>query len=191
MSTTELKIFVVDAPWQKAFCTYGIHSAEFTYCRNLVNSERKSCRGKYHKANVHNLEKVGPKNWWSDVKRLCNFKTIEGLSYLTNVAEFSNLSLEEQTSKINTIFLDSLNGYSLKFPLPKLPLEESPVFHDVSEIMVHKTLSKLKINSAAGPDEIPNWCLKEYSSILALPVSLSLMHRTKNNAILLFGRRLM
>ena len=40
--------------------------------------------------------------------------------------------------------------------------------------MVHKALSKLKINSAAGPDAIPNWCLKEYSIILALPVSLIL-----------------
>ena len=120
------------------------------------------------------MEKVGPKKWWSEVKRLCNFKTKEGLSNLTNVAEFSNLSLEEQASRINKIFLDSLNEYSLQFPLPKLPLEESPVFPNLSEIMVHKALSKLKINSAAGPDEIPNWCLKEYSLILALPVSLIL-----------------
>ena len=104
------------------------------------------------------MEKVGPKKWWSDVKRLCNFKTKEGLSNLTNVAEFSNLSLEEQASKINTIFLVSLNEYSLQFPLLKLPLEESPVFPNVSEIMVHEALSKFKINSAAGPDEIPNWC---------------------------------
>ena len=117
------------------------------------------------------MEKVGPKKWWSEVKRLCNFKTKEGLSNLTNVAEFSNLSLEEQASKINTIFLDSLNEYSLQFPLPKLPLEESPVFPNVSEIMVHKALSKLKINSAAGPDEIPNWCLKEYSLRLRLHYS--------------------
>ena len=94
---------------------------EFKYYRNLVNSERKSCRGKYYEANVHNLGKVGPKKWWSEVKRLSNFKTKEGLSNLTNVAEFSNSSLEEQASKINTIFLDSLNEYSLQFPLPKLP----------------------------------------------------------------------
>ena len=152
MPTTEIKISVTDAPWmthrlktlikkrQKAFYTYGVNSDEFKYYRNLVNSERKSCRGKYYEANVHNLEKVGPKKWWSEVKRLCNFKTKEGLSNLTNVAEFSNLSLEEQASRINKIFLDPLNEYSLQFPLPKLPLEESPVFPNLSEIMVHKAL---------------------------------------------------
>ena len=87
MPTTEMKIFFADAPWmthrlktlvkkrQKAFYTYGANSAEFKYYRNLVNSERKSCRGKYYEANVHNLEKVGPKKWWNEVKRLCNFKT--------------------------------------------------------------------------------------------------------------------
>ena len=186
MPTKEINISVADAPWmthrlktlikkkQKAFYTYGVNSAEFKYYRNLVNSVRKSCRGKYYEANVHNLEKVNPKICWSEVKRLCNFKTKEGLSNLTNVEEFSNLSLEGQASKINAIFLDALNEHSLQFPLPKLPLQESPVFPNVSEIMVHKGLSKLKINCAAGPDDIPNWCLKEYSLILALPVSLIL-----------------
>ena len=85
------------------------------------------------------------------------------------------VSLEEQASKMNTIFLDSLNEYSLQFSLPiMLPLEESPVFPNVSEIMVHKALSKLKIDSSVGPNEITNWCLKEYSLIPALPVSLIL-----------------
>ena len=91
-----------------------------------------------------------------------------------NVEEFSNLSLEDQANKINAAFLDPLNEYRLQSPLSKLPLEESPVFPNVSEFMVHKALSKLKINRAAGPDNIPNWGLKEYSLILALPVSLIL-----------------
>ena len=49
---------------QKAFYTRGVNSAEF---RNLVNSERKLCRGKYYEANFHNLENVNPKKWWSEV----------------------------------------------------------------------------------------------------------------------------
>ena len=186
MPTKEIKISVDDVPWmnhrlkslikkrQKAFYTYGANSAECKNYRNLVNSERKACRGKYYEANVHNLRKENPKKWWNEVKRICNFKTSEELSNLMNVEEFSNLSLEDQASKINAAFLDPLNEYRLQFPLSKLPLEESPVFPNVSEIMVYKVLSKLKINRASGPDNIPNWCLKEYALILALPVSLIL-----------------
>jgi hypothetical protein len=95
------------------------NSAEFKNYRNLVNSEGKACRGKYYEANVYNLGKENPKKWWSEVKRICNFKTNEGLSNLMNVEEFSNFSLEDQVNKINAAFLDPLNEYriyNLRYP---------------------------------------------------------------------------
>ena len=93
MSTKKIKIFVADAPWinhrlktlikrQKSFYTYGANLAEFKNYRNLVNSERNACRGKYYEADVHNLGKENPKKWWSEVKRICNFKTNDGLSII-------------------------------------------------------------------------------------------------------------
>lgn len=68
---------------------------------------------------------------------------------------------------INKGFLEPLDDYKLDSPLAKLPLEESPIFLQVSEIRVLNYLLKPNVNKACGPDEIPNWFLKEYADIIA------------------------
>ena len=54
-----------------------------------------------------------------------------------------------------------------KFPVPT----DSPKPHEVSELMIMKLLATLNPSKACGPDEIPNWLLKEYAELLAFPVS--------------------
>ena len=41
-------------------------------------------------------------------------------------------------------------------------------------VRVQNVLSKLPTNRASGPDKLPNWVLKEYSYVLALPITLIL-----------------
>ena len=48
------------------------------------------------------------------------------------------------------------------------------IYPEVSEISVQNVLSKLPTNRASGPDKLPNWVLKEYSYVLALPITLIL-----------------
>ena len=55
-------------------------------------------------------------------------------------------------------------------PLERHPLEDSPEFLKVTEERVQKVLEKLNPNKASGPDKIPNWFLKEYSYVIALPI---------------------
>ena len=54
-----------------------------------------------------------------------------------------------------------------KFPVPT----DSPKLHEVSELMIMKLLATLNPSKTCGPDEIPNWLLKEYAELLAFPVS--------------------
>ena len=46
---------------QKAFCAYGPDSAQFKYFRNLVNRQRKICRGKYYESKIQHLKGENPK----------------------------------------------------------------------------------------------------------------------------------
>lgn len=56
-------------------------------------------------------------------------------------------------------------------PLARFSLEDEPEFLCVNEERVEKVLSKLHPRKASDPDNVPNWLLKEYSDILALPIT--------------------
>ena len=84
---------------------------------------------------------------------------------------FSNLTQHEQANAINLAFLEPLEEYRLTTPLTRLSLEESPEFLEVTEMEVQKVLGKLNPYKASGTDAIPNWLLREYSFIMALPVT--------------------
>ena len=186
MPIKEIKISTTDAPWmndrlkllikkrQQAFVTYGSKSIIFKQYRNLVNRERKSCRAKYYKLNIDRLKEYNPKHWWNEVKRISNFSNKQDPISLTNVETFSNLTQIEQANEINKAFLGPLEEYRLQCSLPHLPLTETSIYPEVSEIRVQNALSKLPTNRASGPDKLPNWVLKEYSYVLALPMTLIL-----------------
>ena len=82
------------------------------------------------------------------------------------------MSYEELANVINQAFLEPLEEYRLTQPLTKLPVyEDSPELLEVSELRVMKLLASLNPSKACGPDDIPNWRLKEYAELLAFPVS--------------------
>jgi hypothetical protein len=89
----------------------------------------------------------------------------------SNIGGFSNLTQHEQANAINLAFLEPLAEYRLTTPLTRLSLEESPEFLEVTEMEVQKVLGKLNPYKASGKDAIPNWLLREYSFIMALPVT--------------------
>ena len=126
-------------------------------CVNSVNRERKSCRAKYYKLNIDRLKEHNPKHWWNEVKRISNFSNKQDPISLTNVETFSNLNQIEQANEINKAFLGPLEEYRLQCSLPHLPLTETSIYPEVSEIRVQNVLSKLPTNRASGPDKLPNW----------------------------------
>ena len=74
------KIHTRDAPWvppefkelvklrQKAFNDGDVN--RFHYCRNTVNCERKTLRGRYYASKVSQLNYSKPSQWWNSVKRI-------------------------------------------------------------------------------------------------------------------------
>ena len=171
--TDKLKTFIKKR--QEAFFSYGPKSNCFKYYRNIVNRERKACKSKYYTTQVHSKEKDNPKAWWSEIKRLGGMKSMNSsLINLINIAGLEDISEQELANRINTAFLEPLSEYQLSSPLDRLNLEENPDFLEVSEERVLSQLQKLNSSKSGGPDEVPNWLLREYAVILALPISLLL-----------------
>ena len=130
------------------------------------------CRGRYYESKVQQLKGENPRRWWDEVKRLSGAKTKGGdLISQINIDHFSDLSKPEQANAINAAFLEPLDQYRLQEPLTRFPLEEEPEFLIVTEERVLKVLSKLHARKASGPDNVPNWLLKEYADLLAFPIT--------------------
>ena len=84
---------------QKAFCAYGPDSVQFKYFCNLVNGQRKICRGKYYESKIQHLKGENPKSWWDETKRLCSLKTSDSdLASQINIEGFSELPFKEQAN---------------------------------------------------------------------------------------------
>ena len=158
---------------QEAFSRNGANSVLFKFYRNVVNRKRKTCKAEYYKSRVQQMKGENPKAWWKEVERLSGMQSRAGdLLSQMNVEGIEDLSMLELANAINTAFLEPLEEYRLPCPPPRLPLEEdSPEFLAVPEERVLKQLSRLNPAKACGPDEIPNWLLREYAEFLALPVT--------------------
>ena len=79
--------------------------------------------------------------------------------------------VENLSNEINNIFINVMRNYT---PLSEdiavsVNDKEVPVF--VSESIVAKKLREISTSRSSGPDDIPNWVLKTFSDILALPVA--------------------
>ena len=88
------------------------------------------------------------------------------------IEELEDCDNQELANTMNQAFLEPLEEYRLEQPLTKFPPTaiESKL-SEVSELRVMKLLATLNPSKACGPDEIPNWLLKEYAELLAVPVS--------------------
>lgn len=157
---------------QEAFSKNGADSVLFRFYRNAVNRERKTCKANYYKLRVQQMKGENPKAWWREVKRISGMQSRSGnLLSQINVEEIKDLPDQEIANVINKAFLGPLEEYRLPSSITPLQLEEdNPELLEVSEERVLKLLSKLNPAKASGPDEIPNWLLREYAEWLAYPV---------------------
>lgn len=104
---------------------------------------------------------------------MCGFKSTLGnvLEHI-HIEEIKNISEQDLANTISKVFLEPLEEYRLPQPLTKLPIKkDTPELSDVSEMRISKMLAVLNPSKVCGPDEIPNWVLKDYAEILSSPIS--------------------
>ena len=106
------------------------------------------------------------------MKRLSGSKVNGGDSAsLICIEGFSDLSLNDQANTINSALLEPLEEYRLPVrPLRRLEKDSPEILH-ITERRVQGVLADIYPRKAYEPDRIPNWLLKEYSDIMAYPVT--------------------
>ena len=99
-----------------------------------------------------------------------------------------DLKFEDQglCEQINKTFITAMENYTPLSSNIKVSFEDdSPV--EVTEFIIAKKLREIRIYSAGGPHNLPNWVLKHYSDILAEPVPNIINLHFENAEFHLFG----
>ena len=145
---------------------------QYKQLRNKVNRMNKSLRSTFYKRKVENLKQSEPRQWWKHVQNLMG----QGRSHSNPLQSLANEAcdgdLQEMATKINKFFQSVSNDLT---PLSAQDTTDCtlqvPAEYIISVQEVERRLSHININKSTGPDEIPNWLLRDFASILANPIT--------------------
>ena len=176
-----VKLHVDHTPWMTPYLKDLIRKRQkalkenntslFKIYHNKVNSERKAAKSKYYQSKVEHLKDTDPKKWWSICKKISGMSkanTSIGNKLLETESPSTNSKIK-LANDINSAFLEPLQSYSKLSPSSKTAVTDHPVPHVTIE-SVERKLRTIKEFKAPGPDDIPNWLLKNFSYLLAEPI---------------------
>ena len=176
MPERSIRIHQTDQPWmtshlkrlierrQKAFAAG--HDLLYKLLRNKVNRERKRCQMIYYNNKVRDLKDTKPRDWWRAVKQLCGSTKANRPDLRSIMKNEVKCTDQELVDKVNEAFVSVTKDY---LPLANdvcVSLEDDvPI--TVTDTSVTRKLRQISASKASGPDNLPNWLLKEYADILA------------------------
>ena len=143
------------------------NSAEYRKLRNKVQRVTRSNKVHYYNKCIAGLRQNNPHKWWTSIKKITKQKKTGGFNniiagkYDGDVTKFAN--------DIN-VFLHSVS--SDLDPLPDMSTCESTCLDYIIEpFAIERKLNSIDIRKSNGPDEIPNWFLRDFSVWLAEPLA--------------------
>jgi len=146
---------------------------EYRVYRNKVQRAAKRLHERFCQKRLQNLHRSDSHHWWEDIKQLTGQQSQTQSQLLSLASELTNGDLVQLSENINSFFhsissdlqpVDSncLSGLSNIGTLPDdLIIEPYSVALKLRSINVHK---------APGPDDIPNWFLRDFSVLVTDPV---------------------
>ena len=159
--TTEIKRLMSkrQAAWNSG------NNVMFLLYRNKVNMLCKRARSRFYNSNVADCFESNPNKWWSNIKKhsspWCNVST-----FLYNGQSYSGSAL---ANLFNDKFV-AVGGTLPPFSWSPIAVDDVPLGFFISIDEVEKALISVKSRSAAGPDEISPWFLRENSAYLSHPL---------------------
>ena len=142
---------------------------QYNILRNSVNRESKSLRSRYYKNNVQSMKTCNPGKWWQ--------KTFELLGLPINRSESFNLLAEDQCGGDMNALVNDMNTFFQSVSAHLTPIDNSVqqelIGSDqliISLKEVELKLMSTNIIKATGPDDLPNWILRDLSCTIAPPI---------------------
>lgn len=116
---------------------------------------------------ISHLTDTNPKKWWDNIKLISGLSKPPPLSNLSvngSIARGNDLA-----EKINHFFSNLTNDIA---PLQYTPIQVTQISDDyiISPESVERSLLSIKVRKSIGPDDIPNWLLKNFASSICRPV---------------------
>jgi len=136
--------------------------------RNRIVRLSRSLRQNYYHKRVQNLRRCNASNWWRETKRLTgqsNKSDLSGLAdsvcdgdvqQLTNII---NKSLQQVSADLQPL---TTNDFAM--------CDSIPCQYTIYPEEVYDKLSRINTRKAPGPDQLPNWILKEFAFLLCDPI---------------------
>ena len=154
------------------------NEVEYKKWKHISIQMAASLKAKYYRNKVAHLKNENLKSWWSEVSKLIGLSNngSDGLQLLANEKYSGNMSL--LADNINSFFtsvsenLPRLGESNKHFQIATShEAMETPSAFTISVDNVEQKLSKLKLGKATGPDGIPAWLLRDFSTVLSRPLA--------------------
>jgi hypothetical protein len=155
---------------QHAFITKDL--AKYHRLRNLTNRAASKLRRTFYRKQIEGLRKSEPSKWWCETKRLTgqdnNSDANSSLMGLANKLTNGNLAQLAQT--INTSLQQVSDDLTPLTDQDLLPNADFLQYMEIQPYEIFFKLNSIKIRKAPGPDDIPNWMLRDFAGILCHPL---------------------
>ena len=145
--------------------------ARYRAYRNRVQRMSKALQRKYYARKIEGLRASNPRNWWRSVKLITGQKmnSTQPMSGLAN--QLHDGDMQALADNVNRFFQGVAADLN---PLDSsiIPPPSEVVLHEftISQADVERKLSQINVHKAPGPDGLPNWLLRDFSSHFAGPV---------------------
>ena len=116
------------------------------------------------------IQAAAPGKWWQQVKSLSGTKNTEISGTFINV-------VQSEADGNYDLFVDKLNNFfiGISTSLPKLDYSPEPISNSqeffITKDDVEKRLMSTKLKKSIGPDQIPNWVLRDCAPLISGPVT--------------------
>ena len=149
----------------KYFCPLRVY-------RRLLNKMIRtatSIRSSYYLEQLNSLRNCDPRRWWKHTKSLPGLgKASSNLHTMAN--SLCGRDLSTLPGKVNSFF-ESVSKYLVPLDAGMVLLDcPVPMHYIVNYEIVSKLLSKINVNKAISPDDIPSWILRDHALTLAHPL---------------------
>ena len=167
-----VKLHPTDKPWmtveikdaikkrQRAWATGSSH-LYYLYCNKL----NKLCR--FYCDIVSRMQDTNIEKWWSNIKLMSGLSKPAPLSCICIDGSFL------RDTDLAEAIKDSFSNIASDIPpleFAPIPIHYTPDEYIISPEAVERSLLAIKESKSCGPDEIPNWVLKNFAPILCRPM---------------------
>ena len=172
-----IKLHPTDKPWMTAEIKDAIkkrqrawakgNTLQYNKYRNKVTRLCKRARFAFYNNSIKNMQETNPKKWWDNIKLL---------SGLSKPSSLTSVIVDGEVLKDSDL-AEALNDYFSNVASDIQPLDFTPFLisqpsdeYVISPESVERALLSIQVRKSNGPDDIPNWVLKNFASVICRPI---------------------